>query len=364
MHLSRLLSAVCACIAFLAAANPSAALERPDVEFKVFQFPADMIPRIDGDASDWDMVPDSYVIGQDQLRDTVNKTAYDPKDLDVNVTVGWVKGLNRLYFLYETYDNYWSFARSDLHNDIFEIVVDADLSGGPLIPGLRKDMKLDPWNGYLFQGVQAQNYHTFTPAQGKIWTMVWGCQPWIAELPWSNCAYNYNFKPGGSGKLIMEFWITPFDYAPYEGPERAVVSKLVENAIIGMSWSILEYDNDIEGQTYKAFWNLSHVTQMYGNASLAVAFRLMPIEAQLRDPVEAAWSFKVIDMDRRMVAFKDESYGTITSWLWDFGDGSTSTEQNPIHQYEKPGLMNVVILTVTGTKGTARLSKVWDVAIK
>ena len=33
------------------------ALERPDVTFKVFQFPADQIPRVDGDAVDWAMVP-------------------------------------------------------------------------------------------------------------------------------------------------------------------------------------------------------------------------------------------------------------------------------------------------------------------
>ena len=56
----------------------------------------------------------------------------DTTDLDVTVHVGWVKGLNRLYFLYEAYDDYWDFSNRDLHNDILEIVVDGDLSGGPL----------------------------------------------------------------------------------------------------------------------------------------------------------------------------------------------------------------------------------------
>ena len=46
-------------------------LERPDVEFQVFQFPADQIPRIDGNADDWSIVPDTYAIGTDQLRETV-----------------------------------------------------------------------------------------------------------------------------------------------------------------------------------------------------------------------------------------------------------------------------------------------------
>ncbi len=82
---------------------PARALERPDVTFKVFQFPANMIPRIDGNDDDWAMVPDSYAIGMDQLEDTEapggHGTERDPKKLDVKVKVGWVKGLNRLYFL-------------------------------------------------------------------------------------------------------------------------------------------------------------------------------------------------------------------------------------------------------------------------
>ena len=105
---------------------PLLALERPGVEFKVFQFPANQIPRIDGKIDDWAAVPSSYSIGIDQLKDTVNNTPMDRKDLDVTVKVGWVKGLNRLYFLYEAFDNYWDFRHPGLHNDIFEVVVDGE----------------------------------------------------------------------------------------------------------------------------------------------------------------------------------------------------------------------------------------------
>jgi hypothetical protein len=70
-----------------------------------------MIPRIDGDDSDWAMVPESYLIGSDQLHDdTGQHPKPDPKTLDVHVKLGWVKGLNRLYFLYEATDNFWDFA--------------------------------------------------------------------------------------------------------------------------------------------------------------------------------------------------------------------------------------------------------------
>ncbi len=339
------------------------ALERPGVEFKIFQFPANRIPTIDGSAADWSIVPESYAIGTNELRDTVNNTKRDPKDLDVKVKVGWVKGMNRLYFLYEASDNYWDFSKRDLHNDIFEVVVDGDLSGGPLIPQLHADQKgVNANNGFLsFHGVHAQNYHIFTPALDKDWTMVWGCQPWIKDLPWANAAYDYKFQPGESGKLTLEFYITPFDYAPAE-PERAIESKLWENKIIGLSWSILDYD-DVNSPKYRGFWNLSHKTTMYGNASDAVAFRLMPLEKQFRKAVEADWTFKVLDMDRRMVAFQDQSYGGITSWSWDFGDETTSSERHPLHQYKKEGNY-VVTLTVKGPGGEARKTKVWDVVMR
>ena len=45
-------------------------LERHGIEFKIFQFPADQIPRIDAQADDWEIVGAEYVIGTDQLADT------------------------------------------------------------------------------------------------------------------------------------------------------------------------------------------------------------------------------------------------------------------------------------------------------
>lgn len=339
-------------------------LERPDVEFKIFQFPADKIPRIDGNADDWSVVPDSYSIGMDQLRETVIGIGdkRDPKNLDVKVKVGWVKGQNHLYFLYEASDDYWDFAREDLHNDIFEVVIDGDLSGGPLIrqmhPNKKLRDKLD--THFLFHGVHAQNYHIFTPSEGKDWAMVWGCQPWIKELPYANAAYKYNFKHGESGKLVLEFFVTPFDYAPPDR-SRAVQTKLEEDKVIGMSWAILDYDDE-KSERYAGFWNLSHKTTMYGDASDLVAFRLMPIENNLRKPVEADWSFQVVSQEDRVVAFRDRSYGKITSWHWNFGDGNSSTERHPTHRYEKSGEF-IVTLKVEGPEGKARRAKVWDVTL-
>jgi PKD repeat protein len=69
-------------------------------------------------------------------------------------------------------------------------------------------------------------------------------------------------------------------------------------------------------------------------------------------------------MSRRLVAFQDQSEGEITSWKWDFGDGTTSTERHPVHQYQKAGEKYVVILDVEGPAGKSRHSKVWDVQVR
>jgi PKD repeat protein len=71
----------------------------------------------------------------------------------------------------------------------------------------------------------------------------------------------------------------------------------------------------------------------------------------------------VLDLDRRVVAFRDETTGQATSWKWDFGDGTSSTEQNPIHQYAK-GADYTVTLEVEGAAGRSRREKIWDVAVK
>ena len=48
------------------------------------------------------------------------------------------------------------------------------------------------------------------------------------------------------------------------------------------------------------------------------------------------------------VNFKDNSTGKPTSWLWDFGDGNISTEQNPTHTYTQWGSYNVSLNVSSG----------------
>ncbi|MBD3260097.1 MAG: PKD domain-containing protein [Candidatus Altiarchaeales archaeon] len=54
------------------------------------------------------------------------------------------------------------------------------------------------------------------------------------------------------------------------------------------------------------------------------------------------------------VTFTDSSAGSPTSWSWDFGDSSSSADQNPTHQYSSPGTYTV---SLTSTNATGSDSK-------
>ena len=376
VSLFRLLGVVCVLSVMFSGLTASDAryqVARPELEFKIFQFPRDAMPRIDGDTSDWAMVPESYVYDTSLLNDTEDGhgTDIDPADLDVKVTVGWVKGLNRLYFLYEAHDDFWDFGRFNPQgylNDIFEIVVDGDMSGGSfifnenLVPDrVRNRNSPEAIENYTrFAGNHAQNYHIYTPPVNNAWVLVWGGQSWISEFPYSNYAYDYDFKHGESGKLVLECWVTPFDYAPSTGPEHAVESQLRENELIGVSWSILDFDGDKRDGHY----NLAHNVLMVRHADYVCAFRLMPIESQLQPDIKADWTYRYVDQDRGVVAFQDESVGPIDSWYWDFGDGHTSSEQHPIHTFAESNMRTVITLEVTGPEGASKRTRYWEVLIK
>ncbi|TVR81554.1 MAG: PKD domain-containing protein [Chitinophagaceae bacterium] len=50
------------------------------------------------------------------------------------------------------------------------------------------------------------------------------------------------------------------------------------------------------------------------------------------------------------VSFNNQSTGNGLSWFWDFGDGNTSTDENPVHSYLTEGFFSVS-LTVTDENG-------------
>ncbi len=64
-----------------------------------------------------------------------------------------------------------------------------------------------------------------------------------------------------------------------------------------------------------------------------------------------------------VVAFADRSQGNVASWLWEFGDGSTSTDASPTHTYTEAGLYDVA-LTVSNGLNSDTLTRPGLVAVE
>ncbi|RKY78469.1 hypothetical protein DRQ07_07595, partial [candidate division KSB1 bacterium] len=146
-------------------------------------------------------------------------------------------------------------------------------------------------------------------------------------------------------------------------------------AIIGKKWSYVCGSNDADGDnltysftlapdsmkinkyTGEIEWNVSEQSEPVsligikvddgrgGHASQWFNLRINPPEAGFTAEPRTGYA-------PLTVQFTDVSGGTVTQWLWDFGDGSTSTEQNPQHVYQNPGTYSVS-LKVTSASGSS-----------
>ncbi len=246
--------------------------------YRVFQFPDSLLPSMDGDLGDWQRVPEAYWIGTAALKDTEKGqgTRVDEEDLGVRVAVGWNQTHNRLYFAVEAQDDVLNIERGlppegIWGGDIFEIVVDADHSGGIYNGFSAADSTLEN----RWRSAQAQNYHVFFPPQSQDWTMwLWGKAQWTCKPPFAAVGWKYEGVAGGKGKVHQELWVTPFGDLHWAGPDSSLVHQLQEGQIIGVSWSFLDFDASDE--QYDGFWNLSHNSRMDHTADLLLDFVLEP----------------------------------------------------------------------------------------
>jgi serine protease len=69
-------------------------------------------------------------------------------------------------------------------------------------------------------------------------------------------------------------------------------------------------------------------------------------------PPTANFTFAVSDLTVNFTDASTDADGSVVSWSWSFGDGATSTEQNPSHTYASGGSYTVQ-LTVTDDDGAA-----------
>lgn len=110
------------------------------------------------------------------------------------------------------------------------------------------------------------------------------------------------------------------------------------------------FDLKIVARVYSS----SPLTQMANNMlanGYSTGINLVVNPTGEEEPIADFSANKTTVAINEMVSFSDESSFAPTSWAWDFGDGTTSTEQNPTHSYAEVGTYTVQ-LTVENENGS------------
>ena len=113
------------------------------------------------------------------------------------------------------------------------------------------------------------------------------------------------------------------------------------NVYDNVMWNVSPYmqigskDNNTLGPDDQ---NVSNwVAKGYGYGSINITSKSDPINTVVASFTSSATSGST----PFRVDFTDTSTGAPTSWFWDFGDGTTSTDQNPTHTYYTAGTYTV-----------------------
>jgi len=137
----------------------------------------------------------------------------------------------------------------------------------------------------------------------------------------------------------------------------------VDNKSVGESAALIKdwlWDFGDDSTSHEQ--NPVHVYEKPGSNHVLVVCTLHDDQSSMFDlgtievgPVPYAdFYWEYLDKDETccyLVKFTDTSYGA-ASWLWDFGDGMTSEEQNPTHRYKEVGFYNVTLTVDDGTGKT------------
>ena len=171
------------------------------------------------------------------------------------------------------------------------------------------------------------------------------------------------FGPGGDNQskktvTVKEAVSTPvsgFSFSPSDGVAPLPVSFTDSSAGVITTWKWNFGDGTSSNEkspthTYTSTGSFPVVLTVSGSGGENQSKKTVTVQEAVSSPV-SGFSFSPSDGVAPLpVSFTDSSVGDISSWKWDFGDGTSSNEKSPTHTYTSAGSFPVV-LTVSGPGG-------------
>ncbi len=146
---------------------------------------------------------------------------------------------------------------------------------------------------------------------------------------------------GATSSLLVSSYSSALYYPP--GATGSTVPRTMQNTI---KIPIADFASIDLTQVTNVRFLFSEMT----NGAILISDLILSSETELVYPPIAAFAANVVTTCTGVIAFTDNSTFFPDTWLWDFGDGDTSPDQNPTHIYEFDGTYTVS-LTVSNTAG-------------
>ena len=259
-----------------------------------FQWPAGLEPTLDGDLSEWSIVPEDYLISFAEHTEFNGEKPADFGDLNFRSIVGWSESTNSLYFMMERFDDFYDrdaqggVAGGD---DSWEMHVDGDHSGDQMRFGTA-DIENEEERA-LAQGRWSQSYHTRFPNLGpdgqESWSWFWMTQAqWHDELPYADHGFRLDGEiGGGEATAFIEVRRQAWDDFLFNDPEGSVIHDYNEGDITGLGWAV--FDSDVAGADggvgqdaeHSGQWSLSGATDVWKTTASATDFLLAPVDPRV-----------------------------------------------------------------------------------
>ncbi len=264
----------------------------------VWQWPTTHLPVMDGDISEWDVVPGNLWLSAfsefngEPLNTVVAGEVgaeVDAADLNFRWTQGWNDELDRLYFVQDRFDDVWDRDGGGIGgaggDDSFEINIDAD-HGGDVSWFGADDFDTEEEVARNRGRLNQMSHYRWPPLEPIGWNWMWASSAtWHDVEPYSCCgdSFTLNGAHGTEATLQAEWWTVAWDDLDHESPANSIQHDFVENEIIGMSISIIDNDIGTDADTDAAFaaWRLGGQRCGNGDGKCATDFILLPVQNEL-----------------------------------------------------------------------------------
>ena len=251
------------------------------VAYRAFQFPDHLVPIIDGDLKDWEVVGDSYPILTGQFYDLITEVeARDSDDLSVRLMVGWNKVVNRLYIAAQVRDDMHQIDRLAgsamvlWEDDAMELFIDADHSGGQFA----NFTELSPEERIRRNGVEANHFVLAGPPPDEDFFVNYSAAAWYAlpDGPYTGAAVEFVGVLGGEGVTNYEVMLVPFNRVDINAVFQSEEHLLQEGEILGFNVEFNDFD--VHSERYDAKWSLSGQYNSNRFSDRFTDLILMPLE--------------------------------------------------------------------------------------